>query len=298
MAAFLSRPLSGRSTCVPKIALPTRTIVAPSSIATSKSWLMPIDSSLQTVGRRAGLHPAVAQLAQRRNHGRALRVVHQRWQQHQARERGPAQPSAAASMRRDHLPPRAPCLVASSARSTWISTSHLPAFARRHLVHAPQQVQAVDRVNPAHPPRGLSHLVRLQMADQVPPDLHVGRSVHLLQGFLHLVLAEIALPGVVRLPDGLDRERLGHRDQPDVPGAPARPQGRVRDPLAHRREPFGQPHSFLQLRHHRLRLRGELTGGRELQVLLERRRPPRASCPRSAAPCRADSGHRRSSGRP
>src|SRR5207244_8355587 len=29
----------------PKIAVPTRTIVAPSSMATSKSWLMPIDSS-------------------------------------------------------------------------------------------------------------------------------------------------------------------------------------------------------------------------------------------------------------
>ena len=77
------------------------------------------------------------------------------------------------------------------------------------------------------------------MADQVPPDLHVGRSVDLLQGFLHLVLAEIALPGVVGLPDGLDREGLGHRDQPDVLGAPAGSQGGVPHALAYRREPLG-----------------------------------------------------------
>ena len=31
----------------PKIAVPTRTSVAPSSTATSKSWLIPIESSLQ-----------------------------------------------------------------------------------------------------------------------------------------------------------------------------------------------------------------------------------------------------------
>src|SRR6185369_13003094 len=31
---------------LPKIAVPTRTIVAPSSIATSKSWLIPMDKSV------------------------------------------------------------------------------------------------------------------------------------------------------------------------------------------------------------------------------------------------------------
>jgi len=40
-------PGSGRGVRGPKIAVPTRTIVAPSSIATSKSPLIPIESSLK-----------------------------------------------------------------------------------------------------------------------------------------------------------------------------------------------------------------------------------------------------------
>ena len=35
----------------PKIALPTLTIVAPSSTAVSKSWLIPIDRTLNASGR-------------------------------------------------------------------------------------------------------------------------------------------------------------------------------------------------------------------------------------------------------
>ena len=56
----------------PKIAVPTRTIVAPSSMATSKSWLMPIESSRSIAAgdatRPRGGH---AVPRSRRNHGRA-----------------------------------------------------------------------------------------------------------------------------------------------------------------------------------------------------------------------------------
>ena len=44
----------------PKMAVPTRTMVAPSSMATSKSWLMPMESScMETLGSfRAAMSPA------------------------------------------------------------------------------------------------------------------------------------------------------------------------------------------------------------------------------------------------
>ncbi len=57
-----SRPGSRRGARGPKIAVPTRTMVAPSSIATSKSPLIPIESSVNTrrsaCFRSAGTTPA------------------------------------------------------------------------------------------------------------------------------------------------------------------------------------------------------------------------------------------------
>ena len=77
----------GLRACSPKIAVPTLTIVAPSSIATSKSWLMPMDSS-----EPAGAAPPpgpVAQLPQPPEVGpRLLRVLGEGGQDHEARARG------------------------------------------------------------------------------------------------------------------------------------------------------------------------------------------------------------------
>ena len=76
----------------PKIAVPTRTIVAPSSMATSKSWLMPIDSSRSI----AGSTPSADQRSRSSRRPPEvgpdlLRVVEERRQQHQAVDpRGPA----------------------------------------------------------------------------------------------------------------------------------------------------------------------------------------------------------------
>ena len=103
---------------------------------------------------------------------------------------------------------------------------------RGRLIDPLQQIDAVDRVNRADRRRGFSRLVRLQVADEMPPQSGIGRLCNFLQGFLDLVLAEVALPGVGGGPDGVDGMGLGDGDQPDVvrraPGA----AGRVRDALA------------------------------------------------------------------
>ena len=104
------------------------------------------------------------------------------------------------------------------------------------LIHSFQQVDAVDRVNRAGHPRGLSRLVRLQVADEMPPQSHIGRLCNFLQGFLDLVFAEVDLARVRRGPDGVDWVGLGDRDQPDVVRLSSGAAGRVRDACAD----FGQ----------------------------------------------------------
>ncbi len=62
--------------------------------------------------------------------------------------------------------------------------------------------------------RGLPGLVRLQVAYQVPPDLTFGRSLDLLQGFLHAVLAEVLLARGGRRPDVIEAECFGNGNEP------------------------------------------------------------------------------------
>ena len=108
---------------LPNIAVPTRTSVAPSSIAASKSWLMPIDRCAQRRRRNALRQPAVPQRAQPREpRARLFLVLVPRRNQHQ-----PGQPHRPRAERGFEDPSRlvggAPNLVASPARSTCISTS-------------------------------------------------------------------------------------------------------------------------------------------------------------------------------
>src|SRR4029453_11922325 len=85
-------------------------------------------------------------------------------------------------------------------------------------------------------------LVRLQMADEMPPRRNIGGLANLLQAFLHLVLAELALTGVPRLTYLVDAERLRHRDQRYVRWRSARTLGCRSNPSADVRQVRGDGH--------------------------------------------------------
>ena len=73
----------------------------------------------------------------------------------------------------------------------------------------PLRVHAMDQM---HEGGDLLDLVPLQAADRVPSDV-VREALRLADQFLHPVLAEVALPGLVEAPDRCIRLRLGDRDQ-------------------------------------------------------------------------------------
>ena len=111
---------------------------------------------------------------------------------------------------------------------------HLDAASRfsRGLIDPLQQVDAVDRVNRADGARGLPRLVRLQVPDEMPGGFEVVAAFDLGQRFLDLVLAEVALPGSSRRPDGFDRKCFRDGDEADAGGVAPDPAGGVRDTFA------------------------------------------------------------------
>ena len=198
--------------------------VAPSSTATSKSWLMPIDSSRSISGGtpRAGkfvpkrpeppeIRPGV--LGIRRERAAAASVP------------SPAPPGTRPPPRTptSHVSAGAPCLVASPARSTWTSSSGLTPRLRRRRVHPLQQLGAVNRVDPGERPGRSPGLVRLEVSDQMPRDRDIGRGGDLLQCLLDTILAEI--------------EPARRRRPPARP----RPDGSSKSPPAGRKKANGQP---------------------------------------------------------
>ncbi len=83
-----------------------------------------------------------------------------------------------------------------------------------------------------------AHLVRLQMADEVPG----GGGAQLRdfrQGFLHVVLAEVPQPSVERLAQAGGLNLLGRADQYNVGGVAARPGGGLLDSGGYRVDVFG-----------------------------------------------------------
>jgi hypothetical protein len=81
--------------------------------------------------------------------------------------------------------------------------------------------------------RGFPCLVGLKMADEMPPDWSVGCFADLLQGFLYLVLAEVALAGAPGGADVVGAEGFRHRDQRDLAGFTAGAAGSRADPCVH-----------------------------------------------------------------
>ena len=95
----------------------------------------------------------------------------------------------------------------------------------------------MDRVEQAHRVLGL---VRLELADQVEPDVRMtlaqGRPLGLR--LLHPVLAEIALPGGDQLLDRFRRLGLGDGDQGHLVGPPAGRGGGASDAGANALQPL------------------------------------------------------------
>ena len=106
-----------------------------------------------------------------------------------------------------------------------------PPRRQRCVVQLFDQPGVVDRMHDVEA-AGLFHFVRLEMADQVPPDLKVRGLVHLLTRFLDLVFAEVDLAGLGGGTHVLGREGFGDGDEGDRSGVAPCPAGGARDPRA------------------------------------------------------------------
>src|SRR5256885_454670 len=84
---------------------------------------------------------------------------------------------------------------------------------------------------------GFPGLVRLQMADQVPPNRQVGCPVHLFKSFLKLVFSEIDLAAVGDGSDVVCGEGFRDGDQSNACRVASGPASRSRDSVAD----IGQP---------------------------------------------------------
>ncbi len=219
----------------PKSALPTRTSVAPHATATSRSCVMPMESS--------GSSPAPPCSSRSRasasKYGRA--------------------PSGSSVCGGTVIRPRSTSVRASrrTAASTAASVARLaPGLLRltphvhlhehrerfdRALAQLARQLRRVDRVHEARARGHLARLVGLQVPDRVPHDaLEVCERRVLLDELLHVVLAEVPLPRFVRRAHHRSGLRLRHGHQLHrarvAPRRDGRPlDARAREVLAHER---------------------------------------------------------------
>src|SRR5881397_2780222 len=126
--------------------------------------------------------------------------------------------------------------VARSRRSSeWTRSNSSSASRTRPPIELGRQVETIERVDEVEQLERLAHLVRLQVADEVPRDRPPQRGDLFLR-LLHAVLAEGGHAGGHGLLDALDLDRLGDADQEDVVTAAARALRRPGDPLAYARE--------------------------------------------------------------
>ena len=293
-------PFTPPSRLSPKIAVPTRTIVAPSSTATSKSWLMPIDSSrpasspsrrarsreraqppeeraaplgVVEVGRQhhQAIDAQARRAAQRLERGEQLRLRRRRTSS--PRPRGPPGRGPAASGR-----PRPPSRASRRAE-------------RRRSRRSGRRRRAPPPAAPCWTAGGR------RGASAGRPRARSAERLDLGLGLLHAVLAEVAHAGREGLAHGRRGVRLAHRDEGDLAGGPRRALRRPGDAL-----PDGghaiRDHFLMALSSpcavgHVLRV-----GGAQAEVLLEvGDRLGDLVLARPSA-CRGGSTPRRASGRP
>ena len=112
-----------------------------------------------------------------------------------------------------------------------------PAFSASALLEPVRDGGAVDRVDDVEPSPRLFGLIGLEMPNEMPRDGQVGRGVHLGEGFLELVLAEVDLAAVGGGPYVVEAECLGNREETDRGGVASGPARRPRNTFADSGDP-------------------------------------------------------------
>ena len=206
-------------------------MVAPSSIAASKSWLMPIDSSASCAAGSPG-DQLVAERAQAREHTAAPRPDRRRTA---ATIISPvtqtARPSASGPAHDARPPPAGAELGGFAGEVDLDEELRLPPALGRRVVQRAQQIERIDGVDRVERPAGLARLVRLQVADQVPAKVGAPAASASILGSASWTRfsPKSRWPACDRGADGVDPERLGDGDEPDrVRGPAAAPRRRGR----------------------------------------------------------------------
>ena len=221
-----------RASRAPKIAVPTRTSVAPSAIASSRSADIPIDSV--STGR-----PASRQASK---HSRSTRNCARRTP---ASDVGSGMPM----MPRSRSPGSAATIVAEITASagatplfdasplalTWMQTSSGGVPAGRAAESRARDLLPVDGLHPGE--RRAAATAALLLCNgpiEVPVDVgEIGETGHLRGTLLHVVFAEFPLAERVDRPHGLGRERLADGDKPHAFGVAPAGSRRAGNPRAH-----------------------------------------------------------------
>src|ERR1041385_201625 len=98
------------------------------------------------------------------------------------------------------------------------------------------RIHCVDRLDPSD---NLLDFVRLEMPDEVPPDLFSRELAAFSLKLLNVVLAKIEHSGVHRFTNLVSAERLCYGNQCDLMSAPAAARTRCGDAHAHFIQIFG-----------------------------------------------------------
>ena len=201
--------LAGRARS-PKIARPTRTIVAPSAIAASRSSDMPIDSVSSAMpaapsrSRSSRSARNCARCCSGSGVGSGIVI--------KPRSADPATPP----------PARASASTSAGATPLLLSSPlevDLQADLQRRqrggtgLAQTPRDLEPIDAVHPVEALGDEAGLVALDRSDEMPLDGQVLEALHLVERLLDIVLAECALPGRPGGAQGGRGKGLAHRDQ-------------------------------------------------------------------------------------
>ncbi len=206
------------------MAVPTRTMVAPSSMATSKSALIPMDSSLspwRSASPRSWRNHPRASSARSTAGGMAISPCSRMWSSPASASRAAATSPGAKPLLLDSPP----TLTSSSASTTRPRTARAP-------VALAGQLQTIDGLDDVEERESIPDLVGLQVADEMPGHRAPERR-HLVLRLLHAVFAERTDAGRHRLPNPLHVHRLGDGDEEHVLRSPPCPLSGARDPLAY-----------------------------------------------------------------